>query len=133
MREIIFRSWNEIDQCFYYFTQVLYFDSLEFNNEVDAFFFKWANAEEFTGLTDKNGNKIFEGDKFAFVNGQVRENDEWTDNVEEYFVEYMIDTAGFLLTTGFGYDSRNCKKLDCDIIYHSEIIGNIHESLTPNK
>ncbi|AQW91314.1 YopX family protein [Elizabethkingia anophelis] len=84
-----------------------------------------------TGLLDKNGNKIFEGDKFAFINGQVRENDEWIDNVEEYFVEYINDSAGFVLTTGFGYDSKNCKKLDCDIIYHSEVIGNIHE--TNNK
>ncbi|WP_407483442.1 YopX family protein [Elizabethkingia anophelis] len=119
MREIIFRSWNETDQCFYYFTQGLYFDSLEFNNEVNAFCFKWTNAEEYSGKEDKNGVKIFEGDKIKHVNGQKRVNNEWVDNEEYFEVKFK---HGALRPVEFFWSS--------DAI---EVISNIHESLTPNK
>lgn len=121
MREIIFRSWNEIDQCFYYFTQGLYFDSLDFNNEVDAFCFKWTNAEEFTGLLDKNGNNIFEGDVLN-VPERVYQKDGKLIKSENavYFENGMFKCNNLSLCTYMNY-------LDL------EIISNIHESLTPNK
>ncbi|AQX00462.1 YopX family protein [Elizabethkingia anophelis] len=122
-REIIFRSWNETDQCFYYFTQGLYFDSFDFNNEVDAFCFKWSNAEEFTGLTDKNGNKIFEEDvlKGKYL---VYHQDPELLPIEHDISGEVKFIEGFFACENFSFVYPE---------YEVEIIGNIHESLTPNK
>ena len=66
---------------------------------------------EFTGVRN-----IYEGDKFD-INGKIM------------FVEFVEDHGRYVLTTGNGYDTRNCIIFDCDIVYGKEIIGNIHEEI----
>ena len=130
MREIKFRAWH-IKRKKYYEVHHLHIGTIGIHEE------DWATCkafncieqkdiyiqiqpkecfiEQFTGLHDKNGREIYEGDKFC-ISGIIM------------FVSWNEDRARFILTTGRGYDTINCINLDCDVVYEKEIIGNIHEA-----
>ena len=101
-REIKFRAWT--GKRFWYFDI-----SSGFNNEnADTF----GEPEQFTGLKDKNGTEIYEGDI-------VVTNDEF----ERIGYPVLWDDCGFWAIGG-GYDAPLC---DLSGNEHIEIIGNIHE------
>lgn len=70
---------------------------------------------QFTGLCDKNGVKIFEGDIIRFVNGQKKVNGEWVDNELIYTVEYS--KGAFCCVSGLS-----------EVLDAVEVIGNIHDN-----
>ena len=63
---------------------------------------------QFTGVTDKNGVKIFEGDILLFGD-------------KSFAVEWQNDIVGF------GYFYTSDRFLGCDGM-NSEVIGNVHEN-----
>ncbi|HAY3504319.1 TPA: hypothetical protein JRX02_002945 [Elizabethkingia anophelis] len=71
-----------------------------------------------TGLIDKNKNKVFEGDILGMPE---HPRERWSGNV--YYKE-----GGFYITPNGAESSLNSYRAG-----RSVIIGNIHESLTPNK
>ncbi len=67
------------------------------------------SVSQFTGLTDKNKIDIYQGDSFN-IKGV------------KYTVVWQSDSCRYVLTTGFGYDTRNCFDLTCDSIFYEEKI-----------
>lgn len=74
---------------------------------------------QFTGLTDKNGKKIFEGD---IVKSRFR----YEANKEPMTVEFRIERGGwFPFACG---DGCGCCEVDTYSPENTEVIGNIYDS-----
>lgn len=115
MREIKFRAWNEADHRYYYFINGRYFNATGIT--AYRWRFQWEHVEQFTGLLDKNGKKIYEGDITQTVCGDGARLSkfviEW-DEANCRFVKHRHD--------GEIYD------LDSIGVALHEIIGNVHEN-----
>ena len=106
-REIKFRAWHLDDG-------MLYFDFDSFQKDYHD---QYGNIMQFTGLTDKNGKEIYEGDIISneLIKGIV-----------------VFDSGCFcikvvcIINKDAGHDAGSCPAL-FDFIYN-EIIGNIYEN-----
>lgn len=124
MRELKFRAWDKQEKQMMKVSAI----SLE-NKEIGVknfrtyHFFRIKNIElmQYTGLKDKNGTEIYEGDivKFTHKIGYG-----WGNNKGDIAeIKYMIDGVSF---SGFGF--RNSVPLTANKANKLEVIGNIHEN-----
>ena len=124
MREILFRGkredngeWVEggILQDEGYVAIVVYSDYHGWHDFIEVI---PETVSEFTGLTDKNGKKIFEGDILKYKNF-----------ISKYNIGYVVYGTGCFSVKDIHSDNRPA----IDIVLHEskndiEVIGNIHDN-----
>jgi uncharacterized phage protein (TIGR01671 family) len=122
MREILFRGYNKNVKRF------IYGDLTHFENEIRiiekagySFFVDPETVGQFTGLTDKNGVKIFEGD---IIQDKY---DESCNHVIKYFEE---ESCFGVLYIGLNGSLTPMSRLAKDWIneFDEVVIGNIHKN-----
>ena len=112
MREILFRAWSEKRQCYELDVSIVNgcpvrYGYMWFNKENDVL---ESQPEQFTGLCDKDGKKIFEGDIVFAGYG------EYYQGQHEYSKTIIIDMAD--------YEALNAL-CNANVV---EVIGNIHDT-----
>ena len=118
-REIKFRAWDKIGKGFINGFNMIGFSAGQGspNKKLQRFSNYWdiGNVEltQFTGLHDKNGKEIYEGDIFNMGDKNIRYSVVWHDN-------------------GFMGRQFHCLGSYCGLTYFNssiEVMGNIHEHI----
>ncbi|EEO6641769.1 hypothetical protein G6082_001376 [Listeria monocytogenes] len=96
---------------------------------VDWYNFDDVVLMQYTGLKDKNGKKIFEGDVVTAFSNINKYTDSFAGDVEPTFcfTSIVYDGACFK-TTYKGEPSYVLNQNGSSLVKHMEVIGNIHEN-----
>lgn len=117
MRDILFRG-KSIDGTWHYGVPLVYTEDYvciaaphSYNKKVESI-----TIGQYTGLTDKNGKKIFEGD--------IVKTDKFSEPNKQYIIKYDLQFGAFI-----GQDRYNCYFVTFDGDSDEfEVIGNIHDN-----
>lgn len=123
MREIKFRAWNNQYKKMSYDPDMLGAKTVceYFEYALDRGFY----LMQYTGLKDKNGKEIYEGDIIRFFSPQFARGQEWGIGR----IYYSEKQAAFELdSVELGNKCMDCAGLKQDEIVKFEVLGNIYEN-----
>ena len=124
MREIKLRAWIRVEKRFDYSGDLRdydyarrYFNSLEDNDIDDGDVI----LMQYTGLKDKNGKEIYEGDivRVEYLNYPESDKEKLMDT---YVSPITFRNGFFAFSDGYEY------RVPCQGCLRTEVIGNIHEN-----
>ena len=118
MRDIKFRAWDIIQECYYYNVQGTHDSYIadSFQNILDN---EYLITEQYTGLKDKNGVEIYENDIINVLDGEDVEDPYYA------YLEIRYDQGKFYFHNAYAVTFDDV--LDGEIL-DVEVIGNIHEN-----
>lgn len=117
MREIKFRAFEEHSQRMFYNVQSgIYMDPDEFESFNDILGLARYKVMQFTGLKDKNGDEIYEGDFIKIISSYYRQEIIAT-------VRYENSLASFVFETG---EDQGYSRIDASF-KDIKVVGNIYE------
>lgn len=153
MKENKFRAWDNVDFKMYYLGEEenihFYFNSngimaerfiniktVVVDEEIDDVHYEkleHLKYMQYTGLKDKNGTEIFEGDIVTYKHTKFKadEEDNWLGDTETYNRNYAVEYVNTFHQNGYRLKNKNINFLICRSKLCSgevEVIGNIYEN-----
>ena len=118
MREIKFRAWHKKEKMIYEVLEINIFSqevilTYTENFETDRWeYLKDIELMQFTGLKDKNGKEIYEGDIIRVIGDPERYEIFWNERFATFELKYTGNSLGYTINS---YEKV-------------EVIGNIYEN-----